>query len=79
MKAKSLRTPPELADESRLGASGSPTLRFHRVGSNETLTDIAEQYYGDDSFWILLYGANAHVLREAGGLRPGQTLYVPFL
>lgn len=59
--------------------SNAPTLRFHRVAPGETLTQIAEQHYGDESFWVLLYGANEKVIREAGRLRWGLILYVPFV
>ena len=59
--------------------AASPTLRFHRVEEDETLNEIARRLYGDESLWVLLYGANEKTLREAGGLHPGQILYVPFL
>jgi nucleoid-associated protein YgaU len=59
--------------------SGARTLRFHRVEPGETLADIAERLYGDASFWAVLYGANQLLLHESDGLRPGQTLFVPFL
>lgn len=70
---------PESLDEGRVSASRAPTLRFHRVAPGETLTRIAEDCYGDQSFWVLLYGANEKLLRETNGLRPGLTLFVPFL
>ena len=60
-------------------SAAGPTLRFHLVEEDETLNDIARQLYGDESLWVLLYGANEKALREAGGLHAGQILYVPFL
>jgi nucleoid-associated protein YgaU len=55
------------------------TLRFHRVASGDTLALIAEKYNGNEAFWVLVYGSNEASLREAGGLRPGLTLYIPFV
>lgn len=57
----------------------APTLRFHRVAAGETLIGIARRHYGDESFWVVLYDANCELLGEAGELKPGLTLYLPFL
>lgn len=67
------------AREERRRSSEAPTLRFHRVAPGETLIGIARRLYGDASFWIVLYDANRELLGDAGELKPGLTLYLPFL
>jgi nucleoid-associated protein YgaU len=63
----------------RRRSSEAPTLRFHRVAAGETLVGIARRHYGDESFWVVLCDANRDLLGESGELKPGLTLYLPFL
>lgn len=51
--------------------------RTHVVASGDTLTSIAEKYYGDASKWQKVFEANKDVLPNANSLQIGQKLKIP--
>jgi hypothetical protein len=59
--------------------SPSPTpTTTHTVAPGDTLSKIAQQYYGDPSLWTRIYAANRSVIGPNPNLIfPGQTLVIP--
>jgi hypothetical protein len=57
----------------------SPYVGFaiHRVRSGETLSSIAEQWYGDPDRYPRIFQANRHVLEDPDVIVPGQELRIP--
>ena len=51
--------------------------RTHRVVSGDTLSSIAQKYYGDASRWREIHGANAGIIANPDVIRVGQVLTIP--
>jgi hypothetical protein len=52
--------------------------KTHIVGPGDTLSKIAQQYYGDPSLWTRVYMANSSLIGPNPNLIfPGQTLVIP--
>ena len=66
-------TPKPAARERRAAAQ---TARFHVVQSGETLSAIAEQYYGSSNAWRKILEANK-ALKDANKIAPGTKLIIP--
>jgi nucleoid-associated protein YgaU len=54
-----------------------PAGRRHTVKEGDTLTGIAEQYYGDSQQSDVILQANRDVLQSADDLTPGTRLVIP--
>jgi nucleoid-associated protein YgaU len=54
-----------------------PAGRRHTVKEGDTLTGIAEQYYGDSRQSDVILQANRDVLQSADDLTPGTRLVIP--
>jgi nucleoid-associated protein YgaU len=52
-------------------------LQYHIVKRGETLSKIAEAYYGDSRHAAALFEANSDVLSESEEIFPGQKLRIP--
>lgn len=50
----------------------------HTVGAGETLSGLAEAFYGDPSLFPRIFEANRNVISDPDLLFPGQILRVPF-
>jgi len=51
--------------------------RYHTVGTGDTLTRIAKQYYGNAGRWTDILEANRDVIRNPDNLAPGTKLRIP--
>ncbi len=51
--------------------------RYHTVGTGDTLTRIAKQYYGNAGRWNDILEANRDVIRNPDNLAPGTKLRIP--
>lgn len=51
--------------------------RIHVVASGDTLTSLAQKYYGDASKWNKIFEANRDVLPSSNSLQIGQKLKIP--
>ena len=60
----------------RAQASGQATRRY-TVQRGDTLSSIAQRFYGSSGDWNRLYAANRSVLRNPDMIFPGQVLAVP--
>jgi nucleoid-associated protein YgaU len=49
----------------------------HRVRAGETLSEIADQWFGDPSKFTIIFEANRNVLDDPDVIFPGQQLRIP--
>jgi nucleoid-associated protein YgaU len=47
------------------------------VASGDTLSAIAQKYYGDASKWPIIFEANRHQIQDPDRIFPGQVLRIP--
>lgn len=53
------------------------TTRFHVVRQGETLSAIAQQYYGSTNQWRKILTANEKTIKDANRIAPGTKLVIP--
>jgi nucleoid-associated protein YgaU len=53
------------------------TTRFHTVRPGETLSSIAQQYYGSANDWRKILAANEKTIKDANKIAPGTRLIIP--
>jgi len=53
------------------------TQRFHIVRKDETLSAIAEAYYGSENNWQKIFQANRSRLKDPDRIMPGTKLIIP--
>jgi nucleoid-associated protein YgaU len=54
------------------------TTRFHIVQRGETLSGIAQQYYGSASQWRTILEANQDTIKDPDRISPGTKLIIPW-
>jgi chromosome segregation ATPase len=59
------------------GTPTMPALRTHVVAAGDSLSRLAQRYYGNASRWQEIYNANAALLGPNGILRVGTELRIP--
>jgi nucleoid-associated protein YgaU len=59
------------------GADEWDATQWHVVQKGETLSKIAQQYYGDASLYPKIFEANRDVLKDPNLIRIGQKLRIP--
>jgi nucleoid-associated protein YgaU len=62
---------------SREKTEPSKTTRFHVVRQGETLSAIAQQYYGSTNNWRKILAANEKTIKDANKIAPGTKLIIP--
>jgi hypothetical protein len=50
---------------------------FYVIQKGDTLSKIAEQYYGDPKKYSMIFEANREVIKDADLIYPGQTVRIP--
>ncbi len=55
----------------------APAPRLHTVALGETLSGIAQKYYGTAKRWPEIYAANRDILRDERSLVAGRVLRIP--
>ena len=58
-------------------ASDNPYAQYHVVQKGDTLSKIAEQFYGDPTLYPRIFDANRDVLVDPNRIKPGQRLRIP--
>ena len=62
-------------------ASTAPTVdapaQTYTVNKGDTLSKIAEEYYGDKMLYPKIFEANKDVLQDPNKIKPGQKLRIP--
>jgi nucleoid-associated protein YgaU len=64
-------------DKSSAPPSNNPYTQIHVVQSGDTLSKIAQKYYGDASLYSKIFQANRDVLSDPNKISPGQKLRIP--
>ena len=57
--------------------ANNPYTQIHVVVSGDTLSKIAQKYYGDAALYMQIFEANQDVLRDPNKIFPGQKLRIP--
>jgi nucleoid-associated protein YgaU len=65
-----------MADETKPKDAFDAT-QWHEVAAGETLSKIAQKYYGDASLYTTIFEANKDVLKDPDKIRVGQKLRIP--
>lgn len=58
-------------------AADNPYTQTHVVVPGDTLSKIAQKYYGDASLYPKIFQANRDVLSDPNKISPGQKLRIP--
>jgi nucleoid-associated protein YgaU len=53
------------------------TTKFHIVRQGESLSMIAQQYYGSPNNWRKILTANEKAIKDANKIVPGTKLIIP--
>jgi len=51
--------------------------RSYTVQNGDTLSEIAQHYYGDANKWRKIYEANRDAIKDPDLIYPGQTFTIP--
>jgi nucleoid-associated protein YgaU len=57
--------------------SDNPYTQTYVVVAGDTLSKIAQRYYGDASLYNKIFEANRDVLKDPNRISPGQKLRIP--
>lgn len=72
---KSGGTPP--APTAKAAAAPNAYTQIHEVHAGDTLSKIAQKYYGDPALYKDIFEANRDVLKDPNKIFPGQKLKIP--
>jgi nucleoid-associated protein YgaU len=59
------------------GAAGAAAGQTYTVKAGDTLSKIAQQFYGNASKWRAIHEANRDLIPNPDLIHPGQTLKIP--
>ena len=55
----------------------NPYTQHHVVSKGDTLSKIAQQYYGDATLYPKIFEANRDILQDPDKIKVGQKLRIP--
>jgi nucleoid-associated protein YgaU len=55
----------------------NPYQQFYEVKKGDTLSKIAQQFYGDKMLYPQIFEANRDILKDPNKIKPGQRLRIP--
>jgi len=55
----------------------NPYAQYHVVQKGDTLSKIADEYYGDKMLYPQIFDANRDILTDPDKIKPGQRLLIP--
>jgi len=58
-------------------STANPYAQYHVVKQGDTLSKIAEEYYGDKMLYPKIFEANKDILQDPNKIKPGQKLRIP--
>lgn len=64
-------------DDQMTVMESAPASQFYTVKAGDTLSKIAQQFYGDDAQYQKIFQANQPMLKDPDEIFPGQTLRIP--
>ncbi|HEY7112357.1 MAG TPA: LysM peptidoglycan-binding domain-containing protein [Thermoanaerobaculia bacterium] len=59
------------------GGGAWDSTQWHEVQKGETLSKIAQKYYGDPSLYTKIFEANKDSIKDPNLIRIGQKLRIP--
>ncbi|HUA88714.1 MAG TPA: LysM peptidoglycan-binding domain-containing protein [Steroidobacteraceae bacterium] len=65
-----------MADD-KTPAADNPYTQTYVVQSGDTLSKIAQKFYGDPALYHQIFQANQDVLKDPNKIFPGQKLKIP--
>jgi nucleoid-associated protein YgaU len=74
-QSPAIQSPPAPVVQKKPGPAKAP--RVHLVQPGETLSGIAQQYYGSKEDWRKILAANEKTLKDANKIAPGTKLIIP--
>jgi nucleoid-associated protein YgaU len=63
--------------EDTMADDNNPYTQTHVVQSGDTLSKIAQKYYGDPALYDKIFQANRDLLKDPNKIFPGQKLKIP--
>jgi len=54
-----------------------PYAQYYVVKKGDSLSKIAEEFYGDKMLYPKIFEANRHLLTDPDRIKPGQKLRIP--
>ncbi len=69
-----------MSDEKKPGVPGAKSwdaTQWHEVVKGDTLSKIAEKYYGDPALYPQIFEANKDILTDPDKIKIGQKLRIP--
>ena len=72
-----VETKPANSERPVVSQAERPAPRIHIVEKGQTLSQIAEQYYGSQRHWQKIVNANRDILPDPNRLTPGLKLIIP--
>jgi nucleoid-associated protein YgaU len=64
-------------DKKQDAAASWDATQWHEVIKGDTLSKIAEKYYGDPSLYPQIFEANKDILKDPNKIQIGQKLRIP--
>ena len=64
-------------DKKQDAAASWDATQYHEVVEGDTLSKIAEKYYGDSSLYPQIFEANKNILTDPNKIKIGQKLRIP--
>lgn len=64
-------------ETSKPGGGQWDATQYHEVKKGDTLSKIAQQYYGDASLYMKIFEANQDILTNPNLIKVGQKLRIP--
>jgi nucleoid-associated protein YgaU len=58
-------------------AADNPYTQTYVVQSGDSLSKIAQKYYGDPALYTKIFEANRDLLKDPNKISPGQKLRIP--
>ena len=66
-----------MKEQSSKPATENPYTQFYVVKKGDSLSKIAEEFYGDKMLYPKIFEANSNVLSDPNKIKPGQRLRIP--
>ncbi|MFT3904798.1 MAG: LysM peptidoglycan-binding domain-containing protein [Steroidobacteraceae bacterium] len=66
-----------MTSDTKVPDASTPYTQYHVVAKGETLSKIAEMYYGDPALYPAIFGANRDILSDPNKIQIGQKLRIP--
>jgi nucleoid-associated protein YgaU len=66
-----------MATEPETPPADDPYAQYYVVKKGDTLSKIAEKFYGDKMLYPKIFEANRHLLDDPDRIKPGQKLRIP--